>query len=207
MVVEPTTNGGSDRRQVLTSDDDGSSWSAEPCGPACPGPAEEGDLLHRSGKTSTDGGRTWQDIEIDPAPPGDDPTSLSAPIEVDGGWLASASRSEVGDTSYGLLLRSEDGRSWRPMLPSDACHVGRSNSYVSDPICFDDRWYVTYHCSNLSTPEFGVVYAAGADGREFEPVEGTEREDVGFGEPVVRDGRLILPEYDDDGLVAITTIE
>jgi hypothetical protein len=95
------------------------------------------------------------------------------------------------------------------MLPRDACvsaDIGRPNSGVGEPTRFDDRWYVTYDCSDLSTPEFGVIYAGGADAREFEPIEATERNGVAFGDPIVAGDRLVVPEFGDDELVAITTI-
>lgn len=208
-MVVGLRNGGSDRRQILTSGDDGSTWSAGSCGLGCPDPIEAGDLIHRFGETSTDGGATWHQVEVDPSPPGDGSTSLSTLTEVPGGWLGSASRSDVGDVSYGMLLRSDDGRSWRQMLPPDPCvsaDVGRPNSSVGDPTRFDGRWYVTYDCSELSTPEFGVIYDGGADAREFEPIEAAERDGVAFGDPVVEADRLLIPEFGDDELVAITTI-
>jgi hypothetical protein len=53
----------------------------------------------------------------------------------------------------------------------------------------------------------GVVYGGGADAREFEPVEGTARDGVTFGDPVVDGDRLLIPELDDEReLVALTTI-
>jgi hypothetical protein len=52
-----------------------------------------------------------------------------------------------------------------------------------------------------------VVYVGGADGRNFEPVEATERDGVRFGAPLLDADRLLVPELDDDGeLVAVTTI-
>jgi hypothetical protein len=208
MVVGPG-DGGSDRRQILTSGEEGSTWSAEPCGLGCPDPIEAGDVIHRFGETSTDGGVTWHQVDVDPSPPGDGPVYLSTMTEVPGGWLASASRYDVGDVSYGMLLRSDDGRSWHQMLPPDPCvsaDVGRPNSRVRDPIRFDGRWYVTYDCTDLSTPEFGVIYAGDAEAREFEPIEATERNGVAFGDPVVEDDHLLIPEFGEDELVAITTI-
>jgi hypothetical protein len=77
---------------------------------------------------------------------------------------------------------------------------------VHAPVRFDGRWYVAYACSDLSFPAFGVVYAGDADGRKFEPIEATERKGAAFGDPVVDDDRLLVPEFDDDGLVAITSI-
>jgi hypothetical protein len=67
--------------------------------------------------------------------------------------------------------------------------------------------YVTYDCADLSTPLFGVVYAGDAEAREVEPIEATEREGVSFGDPIVAGDRLIIPEFGDDGLVAVTTVE
>ena len=197
-------------RQLLTSSDDGSTWSAQPCDRRCPYPVEAGDLASRSGEVSTDGRATWHEPVVDPEAPGDGPTYLAAVAEVPGGWLASARRSDVGDISYGLLLRSGDGRSWRQMLPTDPCvggDVGRPNSHVGAPIRLGGRWYVTYDCSNLSIPVSSVVYASGAPAGAFEPVEGTERDGVAFAEPSVDGDRILVPELDDDGeLVAVTTI-
>jgi hypothetical protein len=96
------------------------------------------------------------------------------------------------------------------MLPPDPCvsaDVGRPNSHVGDPTRFDGRWYVTYDCSGLMTPEFGVIYAGGTDARGFEPVDATERDGVGFGDPVRDADRLLVPEFGEDELVAITIIE
>ena len=50
-------------------------------------------------------------------------------------------------------------------------------------------------------------YAGDAEAREVEPIEATEREGVSFGDPVVAGDRLIIPEFGDDGLVAVTTVE
>ena len=208
-MVVGAGDGGSDRRQILTSDDDGSTWTAEPCDLGCPDPRDAGGLIRRLGETSTDGGATWHQVEVDPSPPGDGPPSLSTVTEVPGGWLASASTYDVGDLSYGLLLRSDDGRSWRQMLPRDPCvsaDIGRPNSSVGDPTRFDRRWYVTYDCSDLSTTDFGVIYSGSPDARDFEPIEATERDGVAFGDLIVAGNRLIIPEFGDDELVAITTI-
>jgi hypothetical protein len=208
MVVD-ARSGGPDRRQLLTSGDDGTTWSAQPCGHGCPRPVGPGDLLRRDGETSTDGGATWHRISVEPPPPGDGPPALSTVVEVPGGWLAAASTSEAGDISYGQLLRSDDGRSWRQMLPPDPCDsadIGRPNSDVGDPTRFDGRWYVTYDCSTLMTPVFGVIYTGGEGAREFTAIEATERDDVAFGHPVVDGDRLLVPEFDEEGLVGLTTI-
>jgi hypothetical protein len=208
-VVVALGERGSDRRRVLTSHDDGATWSVADCGPDCPEPVEAGDLLHRFGETSTDGGATWHGIVVEPPELGDGVT-LTAVEEVPGGWLASAVSYDAGDMSYGLLLRSDDGRRWHQLLPPDPCaaaDLGRPNSAVGNPVRFEDRWYVTYDCSALISPEFGVVYQGHSEGREFDPIEATERDRVVFGDPVVAGERLLIPEFDDDGeLVAITTI-
>jgi hypothetical protein len=203
-------DGWPDGRQVLTSGDDGATWSAEPCDEACPSAVEAGDLSSRTGEISTDGRATWHEADVEPEPPADGPTYLSAVSEVPGGWLAAATRYDVGDVSYGLLLRSGDGRSWSQVLPRDPCaggDIGRPNSHVGAPTRAGGRWYVTYDCSDLSTPVSAVVYVGGADGRNFEPVEATERDGVRFGAPLLDADRLLVPELDDDGeLVAVTTI-
>jgi hypothetical protein len=95
------------------------------------------------------------------------------------------------------------------MLPPDPCggDVGRPNSHVGAPIRLGGRWYVTYGCADLSSPVSAVIYAGGADARDFEPVGGTARDRVRFGEAVVEGDRLLVAEYGDDGeLVAVTTI-
>jgi hypothetical protein len=57
------------------------------------------------------------------------------------------------------------------------------------------------------TNESAVLYDGGTDARSFEPVDGTERENVAFGDPIEVGHRLLLPEYDEDGhLVAFTEI-
>jgi hypothetical protein len=209
-IVLGRGDGWPDGRQVLTSGDDGSTWSAVPCDQRCPYAVEAGELSSRMGEISTDGRATWHEADVEPAPPGDGATYPSAVSEVPGGWLAAAARYDVGDISYGLLLRSGDGRSWRQLLPPDPCaggDIGRPNSSVGDPTFIDGRWYVTYDCSALSTPVSGVVYGGGADARQFEPVEGTARDGVTFGDPVVDGDRLLIPELDDEReLVALTTI-
>jgi hypothetical protein len=159
----------------------------------------------QDGRVTTDGGATWHEIVIDPPPRGDEGPYLSTPLEVPGGWLASASSSDVGDVSYGVLLQSNDGRSWRQMLP-DPCAAGRPNSDVSVPFRFRDRWHVTYGCADLMSPESAVLYDGGADARSFEPVEGTERDSVTFGDPIHDGDRLLLPEFNDDQLIAFTAI-
>lgn len=204
MVVGPTT--GPADRQVLTSDDGGGSWSAAPCERECLDPAEPGEPEVEDGQVTTDGGATWQEIVVDPPPRGDEGPYLSTPVEVPGGWLASASTSEVGDVEYGMLLRSDDGRSWRQMVP-DTCGGGRPNSHVGDPFRFQDRWYVTYECADLMSPESAVLYDGGTDARSFEPVEGSERDGVSFGAPIDLGDRLLVPEFGDGGrLVGFTEI-
>ncbi len=212
-------------RWRLTSGDDGATWTAGPCDAGCPYPVQAGELASRSGQVSTDGGETWHEVETDPLPPSgspspssdiptpssDDPTFLSSVHEVPGGWLASAHRPIfTSEIAYGALLLSDDGRSWRQLLPADPCAGGGAgipNSHVGAPTRFGGRWYVPYDCSDLETPLFGVVYAGSEDGREFAPVEASEREAVALGDPVVDGDRLLVPEYDDEEeLVALTTI-
>lgn len=205
MVVGPITGSGS-RAQVLTSHDQGLSWSAAPCGHDCVDPARPGVPDVRDGEVSTDGGATWHEIEIDPPPRGDDGPYLSTPVEVPGGWLASGTTYDVGDVMYGMLLRSSDGRSWRQMLP-DPCAGGRPNSDVSRPFRFRDRWYVTYRCADLMIPDSAVLYDGGTDARSFDPVDGTERDDVSFGDPILDGDRLLLPEFgDEDQLIGFTVV-
>jgi hypothetical protein len=205
MVVGPITSPG-DRRQVLTSQDGGDSWSAAPCERDCLGPGQPGVPELQHGQVSTDGGATWHEIVIDPPSRGDENPRLSTPVEVPGGWLASASDSEAGDIGYGMLLRSSDGRSWKQMIP-DPCGGGRPNSSVSDPFRFQDRWYATYGCADLMFPESAVLYDGGTDARSFEPVEGTERDAVAFGDPIHDGDRLLLPEFDEDNqLVGFTAV-
>jgi hypothetical protein len=123
MVVASIT-ASDDRRQVLTSDDGGGSWWAAPCERDCLEPDQRGVPEVQGGQVSTDGGATWHEIVIDPPPRGDEGPYLSTPVEVPGGWLASASSSDVGDVNYGMLLRSNDGRSWRQILPDPAPPAG-----------------------------------------------------------------------------------
>lgn len=204
------TSPGPGHRRVLASEDGGSTWSAQPCGPDCPDPSQAGDLLHRYGETSTDGGATWDPIELEPSSPDDGPTSLAAVHQVPGGWLASAWL-ETDEVSYGSLLRSDDGRTWRSLLPPDWCAdridaetpVAES---VSDPVRFDGHWYVTFSCEERPTAELGVVYVGDEDGREFEAIVATRRDSSTLGDPVVDHDRLLVPEYDEATLVAITTI-
>ena len=205
LEVGPIT-GPDDRRQVLTSDDGGGTWVAAPCERDCLPSARPGVPVVQHREVSMDGGATWHEVAVDPPPRGDDGPYLSAPVEVPGGWLASASSYDAGDVSYGMLLRSSHGRSWRQVLP-DPCTVGRPNSSVSDPFRVDGRWYVTYVCVDLMIPVSAVLYDGGADARSFEPVEGTERDGLSFGEPI-RDGdRVLLPEFnDDDELDGVTAI-
>lgn len=205
IVVGPTT-WQDDRRQVLTSDDEGGSWSSAPCERECLDPAEPGEPEVEDGRVTTDGGATWHEIVVDPPPRGDEGPYLSRPVEVPGGWLASASSSEASDIDYGMLLRSDDGRSWRQLVP-DPCEAGRTNSDVGEPFRFQGRWHATYGCGGLMTNESAVLYDGGTDARSFEPVDGTERENVAFGDPIEVGDRLLLPEYDEDGqLVAFTEI-
>jgi BNR/Asp-box repeat len=204
MVVASITSS-DDRRQVLTSHDGGGSWSATPCERDCLEPVQPGVPEVQDGQVTTDGGATWHEILVDPPPRGDEGPYLSTPAEVTGGWLASASSSDVGDVSYGMLLRSNDGRLWRQMLP-DPCAAGRPNSDVSVPFRFQDRWYVTYGCADLMSPESAVLYDGGTDARSFEPVEGTERDNVTFGDPIHDGDRVLLPEFNDDQLVGFTAI-
>lgn len=205
MVVGPTTGSGAGR-QVLTSQDQGASWSAAPCGHDCLDPVRPGVPEVQDGQVSTDGGATWHEIVIDPPPRGDDGPYLSTPVEVPDGWLASASTFDAGDVAYGMLLRSSDGRSCRQMLP-DPCTSGRPNSDVGPPFRFQDRWYVTYGCADLGVPESAVLYHGGTDARSFDPVDDTERDRVRFGDPIPDGDRLLLPEFDDeDELIGFTAI-
>jgi BNR/Asp-box repeat len=189
MVVASITSS-DDRRQVLTSHDGGGSWSATPCERDCLEPVQRGVPEVQDGQVSTDGGATWHEILVDPPPRGDEGPYLSTPVEVPGG--------------YGMLLRSNDGRSWRQMLP-DPCAAGRPNSDVSVPFRFQDRWYVTYGCADLMSPESAVLYDGGTDARSFEPVN-TERDNVTFGDPIHDGDRVLLPEFNDDQLVGFTAI-
>jgi hypothetical protein len=57
------------------------------------------------------------------------------------------------------------------------------------------------------SPESAVPYDGGADARSFEPVEGTERDSVTFGDPIHDRDRLLLPDFNDDHqLVGFTAI-
>lgn len=206
LVVHPTT--WSDRRrQELTSADGGRSWSAAPCPQDCAPPPVRGTPVVKDGQVTTDGGVTWHDIVVEPPPEGDDGPYLSTRVEVEDGWLAAASSSEVGDIEHGMLLRSSDGRSWRQVLAPEPCPASRPNTAVGDPVRFRGRWYVTYGCADLGFAVFAVVYQGGDDARSFEPVDGTERDGVNFGPPLTAGDHLLLPEYDADGaLVGFTTI-
>lgn len=197
------------RRQVLTSTDGGTSWSAAACGDACTPPGESGDLLFQRGEVSSDGGATWDEVTVEPPMTGDGPPSLSHVVAVPGGWLARATTDEASDISHVQLVRSEDGRTWRQMLPPDPCpgRSGRPNSQLSRPVLLDRRPFVAYGCSDLMFPELALVYVGDAEAREFELVDGSERDGAVFGTPIEDGERLVLPEYGrDDELVGITVI-
>ncbi len=200
-----------ERRQLLTSTDLGRTWSATPCGAdACAPPGQADGLLLRHREVSTDGGATWDAVTVEPTMPGDGPPSVSDAVEVPGGWLARATTSEASDIDHAQLVRSEDGRTWRQMLPADPCpgRSGRPNSQVSRPVLLDGRRFVVYGCSDLMFPELAVVYVGNADADEFRRVDGSVRESVVFGTPIEDGDRLILPEYGrgDDELVGVTVI-
>lgn len=208
QVALGVTNGPVGRRQVLTSTDGGISWSAAACGDACTPPEESRDLLLRRREVSTDGGATWDEVTVEPTMTGDGPPSLSHAVDVPGGWLARAATHEASDVSRQQLVRSEDGRSWRQMLPADPCSesVGITSSEVTRPVGIEGRLYVAYGCSEL-VPEFAMVYVGDAEAREFELVDGSERDGVVYGTPIEDGARLVLPEYGrDDELVGITVI-
>jgi hypothetical protein len=210
QMVVGVNHGPVGRRQALTSTDDGTTWSATPCGDdGCTPPGEAGDLRFRHGEVSADGGATWDDVTVEPTMTGDGPPSMSGVVQVPGGWLARAATDEASDVSYQQLVRSDDGRSWRQVLPADPCaeSSGRPNSQVSRPVPIDGRLYVAYGCSDLSMAEFAMVYTGDPDAREFRLVDDSERDGAVFGTPIEDRDRLILPEYGgDDELVGITTI-
>lgn len=210
QVVLGVRNGPVERRQALTSTDEGRTWSAVPCGAeGCTPSDESGDLLLRRGEVSTDGGATWDEVTVEPAMTGDGPPSLSNLVAVPGGWLARAATDEASDVSYQQLVRSEDGRTWRQMLPPDPCpgRSGRPNSQVSRPVAIEERVYVAYGCYDLMMSELAMVYAGDAEAREFELVDGSERDGAVFGTPIEDGERLVLPEYGrDDELVGLTVI-
>jgi hypothetical protein len=198
------------RPQLVRSGDGGRTWSAAPCGDGCPPRVGAGGLIVRYGETSVDGGATWRPIEVDPPPPpgSDDPPAILSVTSVPAGWLATASSSEPSDVSFGQLLRSSDGQAWRQMLPPDLCTGhGRPNSRVGEPVAVGGRWYVTYGCSDLSAPRFGVIYRSDDDARAFEPIESSRRDGLVFGGPMVAGDTLVLPEFDEDRLVGVTTID
>jgi hypothetical protein len=188
---------------VLVSGDQGATWATAPCpagdvnGAACTPPDRSGDLLYRRNEVSTDGGRTWQPIAVTPTvEPTPEDLDLDGVVEDGhGGWLAAASLGVPSDVTYGFLLRSDDGVRWEQLLAPDPCRSAdttRPNSSYSVPARLGDRWLVAYSCLALSTPEMAELYVA----RSGEPasIDGSERDDVSYGDPVSVGGAIVVPE-------------
>jgi hypothetical protein len=123
LVASTSTSVGFD---AFTSNNQGTSWRRAEIRGLDQAPFEglttAGVPEMQDGQVTTDGRATWHEIVIDPPPRGDEGPYLSTPLEVPGGWLASASSSDVGDVNYGMLLRSNDGR------PQPGCRFGAAGS-------------------------------------------------------------------------------
>lgn len=204
---------------MLVSGDGGATWTTAACpaesvdGRVCEPPDRAGDLLYRGSDVSVDDGRTWQPMAITPpAEPEPDRPRLDGVVEDgSGGWLAAASLSVPSDVSYGFLLRSEDGLRWDQLRHPDPCRsddIGRPNSSYSVPVRLGDGWLVAYSCLALSTPEIAeLLVVPGAEG-EPRPVEGSQRDDVAYGEPVALGDTIVVPERPEGGseIVALSLV-
>jgi photosystem II stability/assembly factor-like uncharacterized protein len=187
------------RRPELASRDGERTWALRQCSPRpCPRILTAGRLATRGTNVSLDGGRTWSKATFLPSEASSEPPSHFLDlIELDaGGWLATGWL-PGSDSGLGYLLRSDDGRTWQRLLAPDPCvELGgsRPNSEFTRPVLFGDRWYVAYNCSSLVEPLESQIFASDISARHFVPVTGTRRRGPSFGQPVLLDDRLLIPE-------------
>jgi hypothetical protein len=116
------------------------------------------------------------------------------------------------DVSFGYLAAKAPGEdTWRQLVDHDACEdkvQTRPNSSFSLPVRLGQRWFATSTCINLIDPVDAVLVGGRASDSNFEPIAGTRRRHVGFVQPVVVDGRLVVPEVDDRyRVVGLLTLE
>jgi hypothetical protein len=203
---------------VLVSADDGASWQAASCplvpvddsGRWCQAPLTASGLQVREAWVSVDDGQTWQLPDIEPAPEWAEPEEVAFESVVElsgGGWLATAGAATAGDTTYGFLLRSDDGVRWTQLLGADLCDYGRENVSLTPLIPWGDSWLTAYSCADLTSFVWTEAYSVDARGEDATPVAGTCRDRVSFLDPVPFDGRVLLPiegeEAAVDGILAL----
>ncbi len=156
------------------STDRGRSWRYETCtptgAPACAIRQSGAGLSFRADEVSTDRGRSWRRW-IHP------PTPQSYPLFVTGvsrdaaGWIMSAVVGTEGDSTYGFLLGSTDGISWRSLAPDPCPRLAdgdRPNSSFTPPVRLDGRWWTQYRCDGIGRRYATWLLSGAADDRRWD---------------------------------------
>ncbi len=169
-VTETTNSDGTSKKFILESTDEAATWTSHECtnsNPICQPQRVAGSLHIRGNEVSLNNGKTWKtptvDVKAIKHSPPQDPQSIPS-----GGWIGSAVDKYGKEQSESYLLRSDNGISWKEMLPHNRCplHEHSQGGYPT-PIFSKGHWYTMYSCFAGTELSFAHVYQANADAKHW----------------------------------------